>query len=154
MPAMEAAQNALKALNKADINELKAFQKPPPLVRFVMEPVCILLGAKLVNITFTMFISFLVLISRSVIRTKNNNKFIFVYLNYAHFFCRPDWDSTKKLLADVNFIRNLEEYDKDHIPDATLKKIKVYLTHKDFNPDTVVKVSKVHINMVLNNPNY
>lgn len=56
---------------------------------------------------------------------------------------RPDWDSTKKLLADVNFIRNLEEYDKDHIPDAMLKKIKVYLTHKDFNPDTVVKVSKV-----------
>lgn len=48
MPAMEAAQNALKALNKADINELKAFQKPPALVRFVMEPVCILLGAKLV----------------------------------------------------------------------------------------------------------
>lgn len=48
MPAMEAAQNALKALNKADINELKAFQKPPTLVRFVMEPVCILLGTKLV----------------------------------------------------------------------------------------------------------
>lgn len=46
MPAMEAAQNALKSLNKADINELKAFQKPPALVRFVMEPVCILLGAK------------------------------------------------------------------------------------------------------------
>ncbi|CAG9558411.1 unnamed protein product [Danaus chrysippus] len=107
MPAMEAAQNALKALNKADINELKAFQKPPALVRFVMEPVCILLGAK------------------------------------------PDWDSTKKLLADVNFIRNLEEYDKDHIPDALLKKIKTYLTHKDFNPDTVVKVSKVCRSMVL-----
>ncbi|XP_047524724.1 dynein axonemal heavy chain 6 [Pieris napi] len=107
MPAMEAAQNALKALNKADINELKAFQKPPALVRFVMEPVCILLGAK------------------------------------------PDWDSTKKMLADVNFIRNLEEYDKDHIPDALLKKIKVYLTHKDFNPDTVVKVSKVCRSMVL-----
>ncbi|XP_026758308.2 dynein axonemal heavy chain 6 [Galleria mellonella] len=107
MPAMEAAQNALKALNKADINELKAFQKPPALVRFVMEPVCILLGAK------------------------------------------PDWDSTKKLLADVNFIRNLEEYDKDHIPDTTLKKIKVYLTHKDFNPETVVKVSKVCRSMVL-----
>lgn len=50
MPAMEAAQNALKALNKADINELKAFQKPPALVRFVMEPVCILLGGKLVLI--------------------------------------------------------------------------------------------------------
>ncbi|XP_026730807.1 dynein heavy chain 6, axonemal [Trichoplusia ni] len=107
MPAMDAAQAALKALNKADINELKAFQKPPTLVRFVMEPICILFNVK------------------------------------------PDWDSTKKLLADVNFIGKLEEYDKDHIPDATLKKLKVYLTHKDFNPDTVVKVSKVCRSMVL-----
>ncbi|KAI8430873.1 hypothetical protein MSG28_001006 [Choristoneura fumiferana] len=107
MPAMEAAQNALKALNKADINELKAFQKPPALVRFVMEPICILFNAK------------------------------------------PDWDNTKKLLGDVNFIGKLSDYDKDHIPDATLKKIKVYLTHKDFNPDTVVKVSKVCRSMVL-----
>ncbi|XP_063373463.1 dynein axonemal heavy chain 6 [Cydia amplana] len=107
MPAMEAAQTALKALNKADINELKAFQKPPALVRFVMEPICILFNAK------------------------------------------PDWDSTKKLLADVNFIGKLEDYDKDHIPDATLKKIKAYLIHKDFNPDTVVKVSKVCRSMVL-----
>ncbi|XP_053624487.1 dynein axonemal heavy chain 6 isoform X1 [Plodia interpunctella] len=107
MPAMDAAQQALKALNKADINELKAFQKPPALVRFVMEPICILFGAK------------------------------------------PDWDNTKKLLADVNFIGKLEEYDKDHIPDAILKKIKVYLVHKDFNPETVVKVSKVCRSMVL-----
>ncbi|PZC80020.1 hypothetical protein B5X24_HaOG215489 [Helicoverpa armigera] len=107
MPAMDAAQAALKALNKADINELKAFQKPPALVRFVMEPICILFGAK------------------------------------------PDWDNTKKLLADVNFLGKLEDYDKDHIPDATLKKLKVYLTHKDFNPDTVVKVSKVCRSMVL-----
>ncbi|KAJ2954382.1 hypothetical protein O0L34_g2646 [Tuta absoluta] len=107
MPAMEAAQNALKSLNKADINELKAFLKPPALVRFVMEPVCILFGVK------------------------------------------PDWDATKKLLADVNFIKNLEEYDKDHIPDSILKKLKVYLVHKDFDADTVVKVSKVCRSMVL-----
>ncbi|CAB3225668.1 unnamed protein product [Arctia plantaginis] len=107
MPAMEAAQEALKSLNKADINELKAFQKPPTLVRFVMEPVCILLGVK------------------------------------------PDWDHTKKVLADVNFLGKLQDYDKDHISDSILKKLKAYLTHKDFNPDTVVKVSKVCRSMVL-----
>lgn len=58
---------------------------------------------------------------------------------------RPDWDSAKKLLADVNFIKNLEEYDKDHIPDAMLKKLKAYLTNKDFNPDTVVKVNYYYL---------
>lgn len=50
MPAMEAALKALESLNKNDINELKVFQKPPPLVQFVMESVCLLLGAKYVHI--------------------------------------------------------------------------------------------------------
>lgn len=46
MPAMDAAVKALESLNKNDINELKVFQKPPVLVQFVMESVCLLLGSK------------------------------------------------------------------------------------------------------------
>ncbi|CAB0031813.1 unnamed protein product [Trichogramma brassicae] len=46
LPALQEAQNALAALNKNDINEIKVFNKPPPLVRFVMEAVCLLLGEK------------------------------------------------------------------------------------------------------------
>ncbi|XP_058809206.1 dynein axonemal heavy chain 6 [Phymastichus coffea] len=46
LPALEEAQNALAALNKNDINEIKVFNKPPALVRFVMEAVCLLLGQK------------------------------------------------------------------------------------------------------------
>lgn len=46
LPAMEAATKALESLNKADINELRVFNKPPNLVKFVMEAVCLLLGAK------------------------------------------------------------------------------------------------------------
>ena len=46
MPAMEAAMKALEALNKNDINELKVFNKPPELVKVVMEAVCLLLGVK------------------------------------------------------------------------------------------------------------
>ncbi|KAJ8983473.1 hypothetical protein NQ317_014931 [Molorchus minor] len=45
LPALEAATEALQALNKNDINELKVFQKPPKLVEFVMESICLLLGA-------------------------------------------------------------------------------------------------------------
>ncbi|KAL7297685.1 hypothetical protein TKK_0009351 [Trichogramma kaykai] len=46
LPALQEAQNALAALNKNDINEIKVFNKPPPLVRFVLEAVCLLLGEK------------------------------------------------------------------------------------------------------------
>jgi hypothetical protein len=43
LPALEAAEKALNALNKADIIEMKTFTKPPYLVQLTMEGVCILL---------------------------------------------------------------------------------------------------------------
>ena len=46
MPALEEAQKALESLNKNDINEIKVFNKPPHLVRYVMEAVNLLLGEK------------------------------------------------------------------------------------------------------------
>jgi dynein heavy chain len=42
MPALQAAIDSLKALNKNDIVEIKSFPKPPPLVQMTMEAVCIL----------------------------------------------------------------------------------------------------------------
>jgi hypothetical protein len=42
MPALQAAVDSLKALNKNDIVEIKSFPKPPPLVQMTMEAVCIL----------------------------------------------------------------------------------------------------------------
>lgn len=37
-------------------------------------------------------------------------------------------------MADVNFIKRLFEFDKEHIKEDTLKKIKKYIDHKDFVP--------------------
>lgn len=45
-PIIEAAQDALKQINKNDINEIKSFTSPPALVKFVMEAVCILFDTK------------------------------------------------------------------------------------------------------------
>ncbi|XP_031357040.1 dynein heavy chain 6, axonemal isoform X2 [Photinus pyralis] len=99
LPAIEAATRALESLNKNDINELKVFQKPPDLVRFVMESVCLLLGSK------------------------------------------TDWASAKVVMGDVNFLKRLQEYNKDNIPDSLLKKLKVYIDNVDFIPEKVAKVS-------------
>jgi len=46
LPALEASAKSLDALDKNDITEIKQFQKPPELVRTVMEAVCILFGLK------------------------------------------------------------------------------------------------------------
>lgn len=46
IPALEAAETALNSLTKPDIIELRAISKPPHLIVFVMEAVCILLGER------------------------------------------------------------------------------------------------------------
>lgn len=46
MPAVHAAVEALGALNKHDITEIKSFVKPPTLVQKTMEAVNTLLGEK------------------------------------------------------------------------------------------------------------
>ena len=46
MPLLIAANKALDSLNSSDITEIKSFKQPPPLVKMVMEAICILVGAK------------------------------------------------------------------------------------------------------------
>jgi len=46
MPALESALKSLDALDKKDIQEIKSFPKPPPLVMMTMEAVDTLLGEK------------------------------------------------------------------------------------------------------------
>ena len=46
LPALRAAEEALNALNKGDIIEIKTFTKPPNLVQLTLEGVCGLLGEK------------------------------------------------------------------------------------------------------------
>uniref|UniRef100_A0A8C5VFT1 Dynein axonemal heavy chain 12 n=1 Tax=Microcebus murinus TaxID=30608 RepID=A0A8C5VFT1_MICMU len=52
------------------------------------------------------------------------------------------WGPSKKLLGDMNFLRDLKEYDKDNIPVNVMQKIRgEYLTNPEFDPPKVAKAS-------------
>merc|ERR1712139_647405 len=46
LPEYYAAVKSLDALDKKDIQEVKSFAKPPPLVETVLSAVCLLMGKK------------------------------------------------------------------------------------------------------------
>eukprot|EP00746_Dinoflagellata_sp_MGD_P126903 gnl/MRDRNA2_/MRDRNA2_61620_c0_seq1.p1 gnl/MRDRNA2_/MRDRNA2_61620_c0~~gnl/MRDRNA2_/MRDRNA2_61620_c0_seq1.p1 ORF type:complete len:1770 (+),score=338.45 gnl/MRDRNA2_/MRDRNA2_61620_c0_seq1:296-5311(+) len=99
MPEYRKAMQSVEKLEKKDIQEIKSFQNPPPLVLMVMECICTVLGQK------------------------------------------TDWATAKNLLADMNFLRKLKDYDKDSIPDRTLQRLKNFVRREDFDPVQVEKQS-------------
>ena len=54
---------------------------------------------------------------------------------------KPTWDDSKKLLTDTKFLESLETYDKENIPDKTIKQLQKYINNPDFVPEKVKKVS-------------
>ncbi|CAI9736985.1 dynein axonemal heavy chain 6-like [Octopus vulgaris] len=55
---------------------------------------------------------------------------------------RTDWSTAKAMLGEPNFLRKMVEYDKDHITDGILKKLKKYIDNPKFRPEFVEKTSK------------
>nr|CAD7395754.1 unnamed protein product [Timema poppensis] len=53
----------------------------------------------------------------------------------------PTWAEAKRQLGDINFLTMLREFDKDNISDRTLKKIGVYTSNEEFEPEKVGIVS-------------
>ncbi|KAI8909816.1 dynein heavy chain and region D6 of dynein motor-domain-containing protein [Gorgonomyces haynaldii] len=65
------------------------------------------------------------------------------------FKVKPDWDSSKKLLGDPQFMKKLQEYDKDNIPEAITKKLRKYIETPGFTPEAIEKVSKACKSLVM-----
>jgi dynein heavy chain len=59
------------------------------------------------------------------------------------------WDSARKVMNKPDFINTLKNFDKDHVSDKTLRKLKKYIDMEDFKPETVQNVSKACVSFVL-----
>ncbi|XP_044307141.1 dynein axonemal heavy chain 12 [Varanus komodoensis] len=115
IPALEAALSALDTLKPSDITIVKSMKNPPSGVKLVMAAICVMKDIKPEKIA-----------DPSGIGGK--------ILDY--------WGPSKKLLGDMNFLRDLREYDKDNIPVSVMQKIRSeYLTNPEFDPPKVAKAS-------------
>uniref|UniRef100_A0A8C5T8B7 Dynein axonemal heavy chain 1 n=1 Tax=Malurus cyaneus samueli TaxID=2593467 RepID=A0A8C5T8B7_9PASS len=115
LPALDAALASLKNLNRNDVTEVRALQRPPPGVKIVIEAVCIMHGKKPKKV------------AGEKIGTKVDDY----------------WEPGRALLQDpVQFLSSLYDYDKDNIPDSVIKAIQPYIDNEEFQPAAIAKVSK------------
>ncbi|XP_062843095.1 dynein axonemal heavy chain 1 [Trichomycterus rosablanca] len=115
LPALDAALTSLKSLNKNDVTEVRAMQRPPQGVKLVIEAVCILKGIK----------------PKKVAGEKPGSK------------VDDYWEPGKGLLQDPGkFLESLFKFDKDNIPDSVIKLVQPYIDNEEFQPASIAKVSK------------
>ncbi|XP_071332600.1 dynein axonemal heavy chain 12 [Trachinotus anak] len=115
IPALEAALSALDTLKPSDVTIVKSMKNPPSGVKLVMSAVCVMKDIK----------------PDKIADPAGTGKKVLDY-----------WGPSKKLLGDMNFLRDLKEYDKDNIPVPVMQKIRSeYMTNPDFDPSIVAKAS-------------
>ena len=111
IPALEAAERALKNLDKSDITEMKAMKKPSQAIKSVMAACCIMLGVKPDK------------------KMKDGDPKV-----------DPYWQpAVKNLLNDARFLQRLQGYDRDNMDPAVVTKAKEFTEDPEFDPEVVAK---------------
>ncbi|CAH2055605.1 unnamed protein product, partial [Iphiclides podalirius] len=122
MPALLAAEKALKELNKNDIVEVKALKKPPSGVMLVVESLCVVFDIKPIK--------------------EPGKNFGEKVLNY--------WKPGSQMLADPTaFLDSLMRFDKESITEDMIKKLKRYVQNPDYEPTKIQKVSKACMSLCM-----
>jgi len=120
LPALEAAESALKTVKPADIKMVTSYVQPPGAVKLVMEGVCVMLNVAPTKTT-----------------DPATGKKVSDY-----------WPAAKKELMDPKFLSRLLEYDKDNIDLKIITKIReVYLTNEDFTVENAKNASSAAAGM-------
>ncbi|XP_053383461.1 dynein axonemal heavy chain 3-like [Mercenaria mercenaria] len=115
IPALEAAIQALNTLKPADITLVKSMKNPPPVVKLVMESICVMFAFK----------------PERKPDPSGSGKMVEDY-----------WGPSQKFLGDMKFLDKLKAYDKDNIAPAVIKKIRdKYIPNPEFDPVVIKNAS-------------
>jgi dynein heavy chain len=141
------AVEALKSLSKGDIGEIKAMKSPPKGVKLVMEAVCVMFDLKpgvfqigLFNFYWLVVLYFGSLCSRGVFFQRHSTDRI--TSDDGKSKINDYWKPAQKLLADMRFLQNCFEYDKDNIRPDIIAAIAPFISSPDFEPKVIEKVSR------------
>ena len=115
LPALDAAVACLKDLKKADIDEVKSLGKPPAGVVLTMHATCVMFGIK-------------------GIKDKDGDG-----KKFDNYFKAAQTSILKDATA---LISDMQNYDKDNIPDKIIKQINPFMEDPNFEPKMIQKASK------------
>eukprot|EP00966_Prymnesium_polylepis_P153707 3549567-Prymnesium_polylepis.1 len=118
-PALDDAENALKAITAKDIGLLKQLKQPPDLVKRVFDVVLILFQRDVVPSVAV------------VVETKRG----------AVTQLDGSWQYALPMMADIGFLGSLERFNKDAINDETVELLFPYLAAPDFTSEDAKKVA-------------
>uniref|UniRef100_A0A7S1KLW9 AAA+ ATPase domain-containing protein n=2 Tax=Percolomonas cosmopolitus TaxID=63605 RepID=A0A7S1KLW9_9EUKA len=122
-PALEKAEAALQNVNAKDLNVVKALGKPPPLVKLVMDGVIIIMRQNIIPIQ----------VDQEFFENKKTK---------GRRVPLASWESAKKMMSDMNFIKKVKDFDKDSLDDETIELLYPYVSQPDFNFEAVCNSSQ------------
>lgn len=111
IPALEAAERALKSLKREDITEMKAMKKPSQAIKMTMAAVSVMMEVKPDK------------------KCKDGDPRIDPYWGPA----------SKELLNDAKFLNRLQDYDRDNMSPMVIAKATAFTEDPEFDPEVVSK---------------
>lgn len=113
MPALKAAEDALKVLDKKQIDLLKAMKKPPNVIRVVMKALCLLMYP---NPT----------------EKVKNNETLKMEVDW--------WAASMKLLGNPKLLDELLDYKIENTDEQTINSLGKYLNDPENVPNLKIEV--------------
>lgn len=110
LPALQAAEEALRTIRSDDIGAVKKFQTPPMMVRRIMDGVLLLQRGPI-----------------DVVQWDRDER--------GQTILRPSWASAKTMMSDMHFLQHLMQYNKDAVTPEEVELLQPYLRAEDFTAD-------------------
>jgi len=124
-PALQRAAEALLSIQAGDIAALRKMQKPPNLIKRIMDGVLILNYQEVLKVTE----------DPEVPRADKS-------LGIApRKLLTPSWASSLRMMTSGTFLQDLLRFEKDRVTDETCELLQPYLEMTDFTTETARKVS-------------